>query len=165
MGRRCTFDVFCRKQAAFFNRSFHPSGHGISSRSAEVSIIPSSDLSLINGNSFHDELDRRREGVGTNGWKDPERTTLSDAFDALESGLPITSGERDFADSNPEHELIRFPREAAAGPAARPAMEMRLPLAAAAAVIGFCLLVGGAIAVLVFHEQAMNITVSWMASR
>jgi hypothetical protein len=32
-------------------------------------------------------------------------------------------------------------------------------------VIGFCLAIGGALAVLVFHERVMNITVSRTASR
>lgn len=128
-------------------------------------IISSDDLSLINGNSFHDELDRRGELPVRDGSDDSQRTAFSDAFDALECGLPITSGEPDFGESNPEHELIWFPREAPAAAAVRPATEMRVPFLAAAALIGFCLAIGGAMAVLVFHERVMNITVSRTASR
>jgi hypothetical protein len=128
-------------------------------------IISSSDLSLINSNSFHDELDRDRQAVAWDSSNEPQRTTFSDAFDALECGLPITSGEPDFGESNPEHELIRFPREAAAAPVARRAREMKVPFAAAAAVIGFCVVIGGAMAVLVFHERVMTITASRTASR
>jgi hypothetical protein len=128
-------------------------------------IISSSDLSLINGNSFHDELDRDGEAAGWDGSNDPQRTRFSDAFDALEGGLPITSAEPDLGESNPEHELIRFPREADAGAAARRPTEMKVPFAAAAVVIGFCVVIGGAMAVLVFHEQVMTITVSRTASR
>jgi hypothetical protein len=42
---------------------------------------------------------------------------------------------------------------------------MRVPFLAAAVVIGFCLAIGGALAVLVFHERVMNITASRTASR
>jgi hypothetical protein len=128
-------------------------------------IISSGDLSLINGNSFHDEWDRRGEAGVRDVSNDPQRTAFSDAFDALESGLPITSVEPDFGESNPEHELIQFPREAPALRAARPATAMRVPFLAAAVVIGFCVAIGGALAVLVFHERVMNITASRTASR
>lgn len=128
-------------------------------------IISSDDLSLINGNSFHGELDRRGELPVRDGSDDSQRTAFSDAFDALECGLPITSEEPDFGESNPEHELIWFPREAPAAPAVRPAAEMRVPFLAAVAMIGFCLAIGGAMAVLVFHERVMTITVSRTASR
>jgi hypothetical protein len=131
---------------------------------ARMPNISSGDLSLINGNSFHDELDRRGEIAVSDGSNDPQRTTFSDAFDVLECGLPVTSSEPDFGDWNPEHELIRFPREAAATPPPRPAKELRVPFFAAAVVIGFCVAIGGAMAALVFHERVMNITVSRTAA-
>ena len=128
-------------------------------------IISSGDLSLINGNSFHDEWDRRGETAVRDGSNDPQRTAFSDAFDALESGLPITSADPDCGESNPEHELIQFPREAPALRAGPPSTEMRVPFVAAVLVIGFCLAIGGAMARLVFHERVMKITVSRTASR
>ena len=132
---------------------------------ARMPNISSGDLSLINGNSFHDELDRRGEFAVSDGSNDPQRTTFSDAFDVLESGLPITSSESDFGEPNLEHELIRFPLEAAATPGARPAKELRVQFLAAAVAIGFCVALGGAMAALVFHEQVMHITASRAASR
>ncbi|MGH9144055.1 MAG: hypothetical protein ACRD2I_23205 [Vicinamibacterales bacterium] len=123
----------------------------------------SDDLSIINDNRFLEELDgrevadARRDRPGHR-----PRTQYADAFDALESGLPVGVSElepsaapSDKASSLPWHEP----------PVARPASQQRrVPVMAAAFVLLVGLTVGGATAAIVFHDRVAQITASW-ASR
>lgn len=132
---------------------------------------PPKDPSLIHDAQFLAELDR---GEGVSGTKvdavAQRRTRYSDAFDALESGLPMESAAPAPVppprhEPAPRHEPTPRKEWHQVPAAKRVAPEARVPMMTAAVVIVGCLAVGGATAALVFHNRLLQITASWAASR
>jgi len=125
--------------------------------------VPPSDLTLINDNGSHEEPRRGEAAVNSPGRKAYPRK-FADAFDALEFGLPLAaaSPEAGFEGSG---ERAAPGRASAATPSAPRAADVHVPMMAAALIIGICVAIGGAAAVLVFHERVMHITATWTANR
>ena len=120
--------------------------------------IPPSDLTLINDNgSSRDSRSGAAAGFGAGRRAFPRK--FSDAYDALEFGLPLSGApvpERAFLDPQ-SADLTRA--------AAARAADVHVPLMAAALIIGICAAIGGAAAVLVFHDRVMHITSARTANR
>jgi hypothetical protein len=122
----------------------------------------SGDLSLINETRVDEPV---RSGAAVQhavASKGHPRTRYADAFDALESGLPMSA----FAPESEVHDepAPKVERHEVAGPRLAPA-ETRVPFMMAALVLAGCLTVGGATAALVLHQRVTQITASWTASR
>ena len=141
-----------------------------------MSTITAAEASLNNDSEFLEELERF-EHVPVPGLD--SRTTYADAFDALESGLPMNAatGESDALERGlppdrsareagaPHHERapIDEPYDASAQQPA-PA-EKQIPFLTAALVLVACLAVGAATAALVFHGRLTQITALRSATR
>lgn len=125
---------------------------------------PSDDPPLINDVQFLEELDRMEDGAAgsSNAPKDHLRGGYGDAFEALESGLPLRTGAPEPAAHRhapaPATEPYRIP---ASQP---PPAETRVPSMAAALVILACLTAGAGAAALVFHDRLAQITASSKAT-
>jgi len=119
---------------------------------------------LIDDLQFLEELDRLEDGgERTVAPAAPPRPTYDDAFDALESGLPLTSEAREITARRHERAPTIDRLEAAA---AQPApAEARVSFITAALVIVACLTAGAAGAALVFHDRVAQITESRSATR
>jgi hypothetical protein len=123
----------------------------------------SAELSLINDGEFLEEL----EGCdplnepGTDGLLQ-SRPMYDDAFDALESGLPMTAGAPQMTEPlQPQRPIAdSYDDEPLAPPPGR-----NIPFVAAALVIAACLTAGAATAAVVFHDRLSAITASPTASR
>jgi hypothetical protein len=123
------------------------------------------ERSLINDAEFLEEL---TEGDHVSGHGPSasfeRRPTYTDAFDALESGLPMLAGARPIPapiqPQEPEPIADAFHDEPIA-----PLLEREVPFAAAALVIVACLLAGAATAAVVFHDRLTAITAAPTASR
>jgi hypothetical protein len=124
--------------------------------------VPPGDLTLINDNGSGEEP-RRGETAGFGAGRRTYPRKFSDAFDALEFGLPLGEAPTDAGPANPDDQVPG--RAAAATSSARRPADVHVPLMAAALVIGICAAIGGAGAVLVFHERVMHITAAWTANR
>jgi len=127
-------------------------------------INPSDDPQLIDHLQFLEELDRMETRGERAGAKDVHsRPVQGDAFEALESGLPLKGAAPESGAPHHEPTPAIEPYQAAAAPPA-PA-EVRVPFMAAALVIAACLTAGAATAALVFHDQLARITESRTATR
>jgi hypothetical protein len=125
--------------------------------------LPPGDLTLINDNGSSEER-RRGETAGFNAGRRTYPRKFSDAFDALEFGLPLGAAAPHAGPANPDDQPMPGGTAAATPSAPRPA-DVYIPLMAAALVIGICAAIGGAAAVLVFHERVLHITAVWTANR
>jgi hypothetical protein len=124
----------------------------------------SEDPPLIDDLQFLEELDRLEDrGERTSAPAAHPRTTYDDAFDALESGLPLTSEAREITPRRHERPPTIDRHEAPAVQLA-PA-EARVSFITAALVIVVCLTAGAAGAALVFHDRVAQITESRSATR
>jgi hypothetical protein len=125
---------------------------------------PSDDPSLINDLQFLEELDRLEEG-GESAIAPAvhSRTTYGDAFEALESGLPLKTE----APEIPAHRREQAPTiDRYDAPAVqRPPAAARVSFITAALVIVACLTAGAAGAALVFHDRVTQITAARTATR
>ncbi len=123
----------------------------------------SDDLSIINDNRFLEELDRREVAdARPDRPGDRRRTRYADAFDALESGLPVGASELEpGAAPGDEASSLQWHEPRAAQPPSKPT---RVPVVAAAFLLLVGLTAGGATAAIVFHDRVALITASW-ASR
>jgi hypothetical protein len=120
---------------------------------------PSDDPPLINDVQFLEELDRLEDrGESPIEQGAHSRATSGDAFEALESGLPLKKGA-------PEPSALRDHPAPATEPYQLPAAqrrpaETRVPFVTAALVLVACLTAGAATAALVFHDRLAEITES-----
>jgi hypothetical protein len=124
-----------------------------------------SDAPLIDDLQFLEELDRLEDGgERVLAPAAHPRTTYDDAFDALESGLPLTS---DAPEITPRRHHERPPTiDRHEAPAIQPLpAAARVSFMTAAFVIVACLTAGAAGAALVFHDQLAQITESRSATR
>ena len=125
---------------------------------------PSTERSLIDDAQFFAELERFAHGDerSSDPTTDGRPTTFADAFDALESGLPVNPGAAAIA--APYYQ--RPPIDAAEPPIDRPALpETRVTFPMAAIVLAACLTAGAATAACVFHDRLERITAPPMATR
>jgi hypothetical protein len=125
---------------------------------------PSPQRPLIDDSQFFAELERFAHVAErpADPAIDVRTTPYADAFDALESGLPVNA--RKGAIAAPHHE--RPPINAAPHatvPSAPP--ETRVTAAMAAVVLVACLTAGAATAAYVFHDRVERITAPGMATR
>lgn len=120
------------------------------------------EASLINDVQFLEELERFE--VPGQRRPDPtlEAVTYDDAVDALDEGLAVDAVARPFSIPDDERPVPADTREPAFAPVAT---ERRVPLMAAALVIGGCLIVGAATAAYVFHDRVAQITAPRSATR
>lgn len=90
-----------------------------------------------------------------------------DAFDALESGLPMSAGAHGM--SEPFQQRHQAPPPIAQDydeePVAPQPPERNIPFVAAALVIAACLSAGAATAAFVFHDRLTAVTAALTASR
>jgi hypothetical protein len=120
---------------------------------------------LIDDLQFLEELDRLEDGG-----ERPiapvvhPRPVFDDAFDALESGLPLTSDAPEITPRRHHQRPPTIDRHEAAAVQPLPA-EARVSFMTAALVIVVCLTAGAAGAALVFHDQVAQITESRSATR
>jgi hypothetical protein len=123
-----------------------------------MSRTPPGDLTLINDNSSGGDSGRgAAAGFGAGRRAYPRK--FSDAFDALEFGLPLSGAPV------PERASLD-PQSAGRSRATTPrAADVHVPLMAAALIISICAAIGGAAAVLVFHDRVMHITAARAANR
>ena len=123
---------------------------------------PSDDQSLINDFQLIEGTDRPAAAAAQNDRpKDVTRTRYADAFDALESGLPIEEGSPEIgaADAQGPSDWDDA-RDSELAPG-----RTFVSFMTAALVLVVSLTVGGATAALVLHDRVMQITASWTASR
>jgi hypothetical protein len=128
-----------------------------------MSMTTAAEASLINDVEFLDELERFQHvnehvpdsGLGTR--------TFDDAFDALESGLPLSHAVQPFEVPHHERAPIGEPHDP---PVEQPVpAEMHIPFMAAALVLVACLSAGAATAAFVFHDRVTQITALRPATR
>jgi hypothetical protein len=124
--------------------------------------VPPGDLTLINDSGAPGES-RGGEAASFSAGRRAFPRKFSDAFDALEFGLPLSAAASDEEPALPVDPPAAG-RVRAAAPSAPRAADVHVPLMAAALIICGCVALGGAAAVLVFHERVMHITAAWMAS-
>jgi hypothetical protein len=125
---------------------------------------PSTERSLIGDAQFFAELERfaRGDERSIDPTIDGRPTTYADAFDALESGLPVDPR----ADALAAPHYRRPPIDAAEPPIDPPALpETRVTLSMAAVVLAACLIAGAATAAFVFQDHVEQITAPRMATR
>ena len=116
----------------------------------------SAEVSLIDSLDFLDELEFVDQTVRHPGIGAVERQPYADAFDALDSGLPIDAAASD--PLPPLHERMPI-EESYELPETPPTPAERLiPFLAAALVLALCLTAGAATAAYVFNERLMHIT-------
>ncbi|HET6960801.1 MAG TPA: hypothetical protein VFI56_29640 [Vicinamibacterales bacterium] len=125
--------------------------------------VPPSDLTLINDNGSHEEPRRGEAGVTSSGRKAYPRR-FADAFDALEFGLPLAAAAPEAGSEGSDERSAPGRASAATSPAPR-AADVHVPMMAAGLIIAICVAIGGAAAVLVFHERVIHITATWTANR
>jgi hypothetical protein len=117
----------------------------------------SAEASLINDAEFLDEVQLRTviQERGTAG------RPFRDAFDSLDSGLPVDEGAPQPVDVDDRSAADSYPL-----PANPPfAAESSISLIAAALVLAACLSAGAATAAYVFHDQLTQITERLSANR
>jgi hypothetical protein len=124
--------------------------------------VPPGDLTLINDSGSPGES-RSAEAANFSTGRRAFPRKFSDAFDALEFGLPLSAAASDEEPALPAEQPAAG-RVRAAAPSAPRAADVHVPLMAAALIICGCMAIGGAAAVLVFHDRVMHITAVWMAS-
>ena len=125
------------------------------------------EQSLINDTEFLGELEASAHVTPhrPDGLFDP-RPMYDDAFDALESGLPMRAGARGISEpiqqrqDQPPIAQVDDEEPIAPQPPAR-----NIPFAAAALVIIACLTAGAATAAFVFHDRLTAVTAALTASR
>ncbi len=128
-----------------------------------MSTTTAAEASLINDVEFLHELECF-EHVEEQA-PDPglDSRTFDDAFDALESGLPLTHAAQHFEVPHHERAPIGEPHKPSVE---RPVpAEIHIPFIAAALVLVVCLSVGAATAALVFHDRVTQITALRPATR
>jgi len=124
----------------------------------------SDDPPLIDHLQFLEALDRLEVGGGSSGAQDVHsRATYGDAFEALDSGLPLKGAAPETGAPDHERTPVNEPYRAVTARLAPPAV--RVPFMAAALVVVACLTVGAATAALVFHDHVARITESRTATR
>ena len=130
--------------------------------------LADAEASLINDLEFQEELERQ----APISQPDPDLDGYEDAFDALDSGLPVRGNTPPAA--GPQHLRAPIPdryEPIAVGPSPGEWSEEPAPpepgisLPAAVLVIALCLSVGAATAVLVFHDRVSRISALVTASR
>lgn len=128
----------------------------------------SAEQSLINDTEFLHELEGSDHvsAPKPDGLFDP-RPIYDDAFDALESGLPMSAGARGmsepFQQRHQDHQPIA--QDYDEDPIAPPPPERNIPFAAAALVIAACLTAGATTAAFVFHDRLTVVIAAPAASR
>jgi hypothetical protein len=128
-----------------------------------MSTTTAADASLINGVEFLDELERFEQLDERAADPGLDSRTYADAFDELESGLPMDPAARQTDAPRHERAPIDEPYEPLVD-MPRPA-DQHIPFIAAALVLAACLTLGAATAALVFHDQLMQITAPRSATR
>jgi hypothetical protein len=125
---------------------------------------PSDEPPLIDHDQFLAELDRLEVGVeGTVGQDVHSRAAYGDAFEALESGLPLKGAAPEFG--GPHHEAVPAMKPYQAAVVRLAPTQAAVPFLMAALVIVACFTAGAASAVLVFHDQVAQITEARTATR
>jgi hypothetical protein len=154
--RRTTFDVFLAKRSgtdSAFRRSMPPT--------------PSAERPLIDDAQFFAELERfaHVDDRSVDPSLDADMKTFAEAFDALESGLPVHPGAVAIAAPHYQRPPIDAASEAKA-PAVPPAApETRVTFTIAAVVLAGCLTFGAATAAYVFQDRVEQITAPRTATR
>jgi hypothetical protein len=128
-----------------------------------MSPTKSAELSLINDTEFLGELQKfEPEKPPTPDPSLDPQPIYADAFDSLESGLPIDAGAPEIVTPYSEQQPEANPYDDPAPPARA---ERDIPMVAAALVIIACLAAGAATAVFVFNDRVATISATLPASR
>jgi hypothetical protein len=128
-----------------------------------MSTTTAAEASLINDVEFLDELERFEHVAERAPDSGLDSRTFDDAFDALESGLPLSHTAQRFEAPHHERVPIGEPHEPSVERPVPP--EVHIPFMAAALVLVGCLSVGAATAAFVFHDRVTQITALRPASR
>jgi hypothetical protein len=128
----------------------------------------SAEQSLINDTEFLDELEGSNHvsAPRPDGLFEP-RPIYDDAFNALESGLPMRAGARETSEPFQQGRQDQPPiaQDYDEEPIAPQPPERHIPFVAAALVIIACLTAGAATAAFVFHDRLTAVTAALTASR